>query len=107
MPRLHLFDLKYCKNTKGQFYLTGSAIQKQCRFHTDQRNIPSTAQMNVVANKEIKKPESIEKNRRQNNEGLQEVLLDLVLRDSCVIYLIWLFSSILRLKGKRLQMNIH
>ncbi len=37
--------------------------------HIDQRNIPSAAQISVVANKEIKKPQYIEKNRRPKNEG--------------------------------------
>ncbi len=51
-------------------------------LHIDQRNIPSAAQISIVANKEIKKPQYTEKNRRPKNEGLQEVLIDLVLRDS-------------------------
>ncbi len=54
------------------------------RLHIDKRYIPSAAQIRAVANKkkEIKKPQYVEKNRRPKNEGLREVLIDLVLRDS-------------------------
>ncbi len=34
-------------------------------LHIDQRNIPSAVQISIVANKEIKKPQYIEKNRIQ------------------------------------------
>ncbi len=44
-------------------------------LHIDQRNIPSAAQISIVVNKEINKPQYFEKNRRPKNEGLQEVLI--------------------------------
>ncbi len=51
-------------------------------LHIDQCNIPSSVQISVVTNKEIKKPQYIEKNQRPKNEGLLEVLIELVLCDS-------------------------
>ncbi len=38
--------------------------------------------INNKQNKQIKKPQYAEKNRRPKNEGLQEVLMNLVLRYS-------------------------
>ncbi len=61
-----LLTTRKLKNTDATFHL-----------HTDQHNIPNVAQIN---NKEIKKPQYVE--RRPKNEGFQEVLIDLVLRDS-------------------------
>ncbi len=40
-------------------------------LHIDQRNIPSVAQISVVANKEIKKPQYIEK-KGQKNKGCKK-----------------------------------
>ncbi len=48
-------------------------------LHIDQCNILSAAQINVVANKEMKKPQY---DRRPKNEGLLYVLIELVLRES-------------------------
>ncbi len=59
------------KNTEGTSNL-----------HINQRNIPSAAQISVVVNKEIKKPQYFEKNRRLKNKRLQKVLMELVLCDS-------------------------
>ncbi len=62
-----LLTMRKLKNTEAISHL-----------HTDQRNIPSAVQISLVANKEIKKPQYVEKNRRPKNE----VLIDLVLCDS-------------------------
>ncbi len=48
-------------------------------LHIDQCNILSAAQISVVANKEMKKPQY---DRRPKNEGLLYVLIELVLRES-------------------------
>lgn len=48
-----LLRMRKLKNTDATSHL-----------HIDQRNIPSAAQISVVANKEIKKPQYTEKNRR-------------------------------------------
>ncbi len=48
-------------------------------LHIDQRNIPSAGQFSIVTNKEAT---VCYKERRPKNEGLQEVLIDLVLCDS-------------------------
>ncbi len=66
-----LLTMRKLKNTDATSHL-----------HIDQCNIPSVAQISIVANKEIKKPQYVEKNRRPKNDGLLEVLMELVLRDS-------------------------
>ncbi len=62
-----LLTMRKLKNTDAPSHL-----------HIDQRNIPSAAQISIVANKEIKKPQYIEKNRRPKNETLLDVLIGLV-----------------------------
>ncbi len=47
-----LLTIQKLKNTDATSYL-----------HLDQCNIPSAAQISIVANKEIKKPQYVEKNR--------------------------------------------
>ncbi len=66
-----LLTMHKLKNTEGTSNL-----------HINQCNIPSAAQISVVVNKEIKKPQYFEKNRRLKNKRLQKVLMELVLRDS-------------------------
>ncbi len=42
-------------------------------LHVDHCNIPSAEQISAITNKEIKKPQYVEKNRRPKNKGLLEV----------------------------------
>ncbi len=56
-------------------------------LHIDQCNIPSTAQISVIANKEIKEPQYVEKNQRPKNEGLLEVLIELLVESSTLSFI--------------------
>ncbi len=53
-------------------------IKATSHLHIDQRNIPRAVQIRIAANKEIKKPQYIEKNQRPKNECLQVVLIELL-----------------------------